>query len=513
MLTREQIQQNIEAMEAQGAPPDDIQGYLDSLRGQVAPSPQTAPPQPQQQPFSLPGQDTAASVSTGFAKGALTTAKNVLDAAAPITKALNLPGQIAEFVTNGRIKAEAPRVTDTFSEQQLKPEGTAEKVGFYGERIAEFVGASPAIRSGQVALKAALSGPGALSAIGRIAGGAAIEGAGFGAVTLAQTADLKEARNSALFAGGLKAITGGLGEAARAFNLPEKLYQRVFKAAYADMAAELRAAGIDNIKRTNPKLYQDLMNAGIIKLRDGKPIVQETLARQALDRGLSGSLKNMSDTTVEGFLKSELQAQQIANTAKSKVGMNEANFLKLFRTIEQEYAEVGFGEMSQKAKVIADTIVASKGKVDVKTALEARRLLDGLRVQSSYKTVPPKLSLSQENLKQLSDVLRGRLNKTPGMGEVMKNYAFYIDAAEALAREAARMGNNQVISIMDAIFAGGGLAGGNVAPALMASFGRRAMTMPSVITNFAQGIQNSGAMTKGGALLKSAFPLLTRQTE
>ena len=38
MLTRDQIIQNINAMEAQGAPQQDIQEYLDSLQGQVAPS-------------------------------------------------------------------------------------------------------------------------------------------------------------------------------------------------------------------------------------------------------------------------------------------------------------------------------------------------------------------------------------------------------------------------------------------------------------------------------------------
>lgn len=455
--------------------------------------------------------DTLGSVSVGSIKETLGTAANIGSAISPrrIATPLNplLAKALPDTSITETIKTHVPGADKLLSKENLTPQGTAEKVGFYGTRIGEALAISSPVKSLETSLKTTLAGAGLLKAAARVTGGAAIEAGAFGGLTLAQTADPKQARNAALFAGGLKAVTGTIGEVARAYRIPEKIYQRIFKATYADMADEMRSAGIDRIRTTNPKLYQDLLDAGIVKLKNGTPIVDETLAKQALDRGLSGSLTSMSDSTVSGLLKSELRAQEIVKNANGTVGMKEANFLKLFRTIQQEYADVGFGETSQQAKQIADAIVRTKGKVDPQTALEARRLLDHLRVASSYKTMPPKLSLSQENLKQLSDVLRGRVNKVPGMSQVMKDYSFYIDAAEALAREAKRQGNNQVISLVDAVLATGGLATGNLSASLPAIVARRLTTMPSVLTNIAQQIQN-GTITTGGALIKGAFPQL-----
>ena len=46
MFTRTQVQQNIDALEKQGAPQNDIQGYLNSLKGQITPDTPTPAPAP-----------------------------------------------------------------------------------------------------------------------------------------------------------------------------------------------------------------------------------------------------------------------------------------------------------------------------------------------------------------------------------------------------------------------------------------------------------------------------------
>lgn len=77
--------------------------------------------------------------ATGVAKGELKTFQGISKLGGTILERLNLPGQIGEFVTKGKIKAPKakPLLTEEF-EERLEPVGTAEKVGHFVERAAEF---------------------------------------------------------------------------------------------------------------------------------------------------------------------------------------------------------------------------------------------------------------------------------------------------------------------------------------------------------------------------------------
>lgn len=434
-------------------------------------------------------QDPVTQAAIGVGKGVASTFQGLGQ--------LVLKGTDALGITKDKSKT-----TLTADPETLKPQGTAQNVGYYGEKAAEFFAPAGLVRKGQAAVDTLIHGSGLLSGAGRVAAKAAIEGGAAGGVNLAQTADFKEAGKTALFAGGLKVATGAAGEIAKAVNLPERLYSTIFKNSFQDMKQELQTVGTKAFQQTDPARFKDLVSKGIIKVGpDGKAVLDETLAKEALDRGLKGSLMNMSNAVVRNKYELEDQVQAIAKHSREVVSIPEKQFASVLTKIATDYKDVGFGEFSTQAAKLAK--VAKTGELSVDDALQARRLLDSLRIRSSFGTAPTHLSLGQDNLKFLSNQLRSRLNSVPGMGDLMKEYSFNIDALEALAKEAARRGNNQVISLIDSILLGGGLAAANPVPNSVLFAAKKLIQNPRTLTAGAQAIKKSGNLTKTGAALKA----------
>lgn len=464
-----------------------------------------------EKPYTL--NDIFNDFSVGVAKGELTTAKNLAKVVKP-SMVLNMfsPALGAVMSSVGSKFDKIPGLHDLFDDEQLKPKGTAEKVGFGTERVAEFMAPAGLIRNGQLAIKAMLSGPGFLRSAGRVAGQAAVEAGGGGAVALAQTGDFKEAAKTGALFGGIKGVTGTGGEIARALKLPERIYSSIFKNTYKDVITELKTAGAAAFQKSHPEEFKALVEMGVIKgAKDGVIQINETIAKQALDRGLKGSLKNMANQTVAGLYRAEAGAKKAAAQAKAAgatVNMTEKQFANVLKEIEATYKDVGFGEFAKKAKTLGNAVKMSKGKVDPETALAIRRLLDGARRAQSFGQPMQKLSLSQQNLKFLADTLRSRVNKVPGMGKAMEDYSFHIEALDHIGKEAARAGNRQIISLLDAVFFGGGAV--SAMPAVGAGLGvaRRILTVPTSATRIAQGIQNSGGLSKTGAVIKGLITSL-----
>ncbi len=161
--------------------------------------------------------------------------------------------------------------------------------------------------------------------------------------------------------------------------------------------------------------------------------------------------------------------------------------LDINEAIEQLAREEGalYKELETEAKQLADKLKETGGMVDGDTALAVRRFLDRMRFASSYDKPVSKLSLTQANFKTLADSARGKLNEIPGMKEVMGKYSFYIDALDALAQEAKRTGNNQVLSLIDSIL----LSGGSPAAGGAMAVTRRLLGAPGLKTKAAQAIQ------------------------
>jgi hypothetical protein len=356
-----------------------------------------------------------------------------------------------------------------------------------------------------------------LGAVTRIGGKAAVQGLAAGSVDLANTGgDLKSAGKTALGAGLIRGSIATAGETARAAKIPEWLYQNIFKNSSKDMLAELKADSIKNLQVTNPEKYNELVKAGIIKSGKGiNPTLNKTLAEKALERGLRGNTQTMANTVVHGALDSESKAQTIAKNYKGTVNLSEPQFTNILKKIASDYEDVGFGEISNQAQTLNDVLKANNGKVSATTALEIRRLLDKARLASSFDRPASSLSMTQSNLKTLADAARKRVNSVPGMSKVMENYAFNIDALEALAKDASRRGNNQIIGLIDSAFLGGGLLSGNAAQGALFGTIRKYAGSPLGLTTLGQVAKNPnlGPKTSAaiGAISKAAGSALGSQ--
>ena len=326
---------------------------------------------------------------------------------------------------------------------------------------------------------------------------ALVEGLGSGAISTLQSGDVKTGTETGLLSGGISALMGAPGAIARSLGIPEKLYSTIFKNNMSSMMQELKSSGTQALEKTNPELFKSLVDSGVVvKATDGTVHVNESLAKQALERGLSGSIENMSNTVVHGLLTSEQKARQIAQNAPALLAVPEKQFGNVFSEIAKDYENVGFGEFAQKAAELQKKF--SAGEIDATSTLEARRLLDGLRIRSSFMP-DTKLSLSQDNLKFLADKLRDRVNKIPGMGEVMKDYSFNIQALESLAKEAVKRGNTNIVSLVEGTLLG---SGSPIGAGIFA--GKKLLNTPAGVTTIGKAIAKPAEVSNVGQAIRGA---------
>lgn len=453
---------------------------------------------PQEKPQSLFGRfsETLGDFSEGFAKGGLQTLQNIGNVVAkPLNTGFNkLLGQ------NQKVG---------LPDKTFETENKAQEIGKTTERIAEFFVPASKIAKTEALITTLSQGMPKLAGIAtRLGGKALVNAAADTAVGTAQTGDLQEGLRIGALGGGIRAGLGAVGEVARAVRLPERMYQTVFKNAKRDMMAEFNTDYLVDLYKNRPHVYKDLAEQGIIKMEDGSPILNTTIAEEALSRGLKGSITSMGKQVAGDLLNNEAQVRTLVKGYKGTVGLEQPQFFNVLREIAEEYRNVGFGEISDQADSLAKIWLDSKGKVDGETALAIRRLLDKARLARSFDVPVTKLSLSQANLKTLADEARKRLNKIPQLEPVMADYSFNIDALEDLAKEGARRGNNQLLSLIDSIFLGTGLAGGQIPQAVtLASIrkyiqsGRGATTVGSMVKNPNASAQTVGAIGAGASLL------------
>jgi hypothetical protein len=433
----------------------------------------------------------------GAVKGALSTVKGLGTIGEKIGTSLGLPV----------LKGQEGFVKGTPEEQalteKLTPSGTAQNVGKGVEQFAEFfIPASKAMKAENLIStlsKGIASKP--ASALTRILGKSVVQGLTTAGVVGAQTGgDVEEMKKTGLIAGLTRGGFATIGEGARAIKLPERFYSTIFKNSYNDMKSQLNSEVISELQKTNPEKYQKLVDAGLVKMQEGVPVIDDTIAKQALDRGLRGSIRNMAKQVISGTQDNEIAAQEIAKTYAGKIDMSEPQFANILKQISEEYDNVGFGEISDEASALARKISGGNGQVDLQTALSIRRLLDKARIARSYDVPANKLSMSQANLKTLADKARERVNAVPEMGSVMKEYAFNIEALETLAKEAARRGNNQALSLIDSLFLSSSFGGERPEVGLAAALARKFFISGQGMTGAGQFLQKETGNVLPGAI-------------
>ncbi len=455
-------------------------------------------------------------VATGVSKGATKTFLGIGEVGQKIQGAV---GKGIDWLTGGYTKLgdtakggifDPTSAAGAKAREIVTPKGLGENLGFGVEQAAEyFIPAGGASKAEKIVTTASKALPGILAPATRIAGKALAQGAPAAGIKFLQSGgDADAALTTGALTGGLRAGMAVVGEGARALHLPEKLYTTVFKNTKTDMLKEIKSNGVENIKKTDPELFELLVKEGAIKTSKGQPIINETLAEEALARGLKGSTKTMADAVVKGTLKSEIAARKAAESYKGTVDLPEEQFQNVLKGLADEYEDVGFGEISKKANELATTLVETKGKLSATQALEVRRFLDKMRVAKSFDSPASKLSLSQANLKTLTDTVRGRVNAIPEMGAAMKNYSFYIDALEALAKEAARRGNNQVVGMIDSILFGTATAVGSPALGAFAAL-RRVAASPGGATAVGSALDKGTVSPALGGLMGAGSAAIT----
>jgi len=440
-------------------------------------------------------------VAVGAAKGFLNTAVHVTN---PIRK---LGNKIGDAVA-GAFGIKTHPVEDIIPETMYTPQNTAEKVGFGGEQVIEFLAPTEFLKEAEIAIDAASKanklGKFTQAAI-RIGSKATAEAAAGATVRAAQTGgNVSETTKAALLFGLTKLGTTVVGETLKATGLPERLYNTVFKSTYDDALNELKTTGLNELKTADPELFKVATERGIIKTTNGQVVLDERLAKEALDRGLKGNLQNMANAVIKGQVKSEVLAQDVAKGYQGTIEVSEPYYYNVLKKIEEKYLDVAGGQFSSEARRFASMIKQTDGQLTGSDALALRRFFDKMRFASSYNADTANLSISQQNFKYLSNELRKRVNSIPGMKNIMKDYAFNIDALEALANEAKRRGNNQVLSLIDSIFFSTGLASGN--PIAGASVGtvRKIINSPYGATTIGSAIEKGGSLSKPGAAVKGA---------
>lgn len=387
-----------------------------------------------------------------------------------------------------------PGLTGEEVNKKLESQNTAQQVGNAAGEIAQFFIPASKVSKAETVINTLTQGlPKVLGSLTRIGGKAAVNAAVDTAVATAQTGDIKQGAEIGALGGGIRAGLGVLGESARAFKIPEALYSRIFKNTKRDMEAEFNSEAIMDLFKNRPHVFDDLVNQGIIKVDGGIPTLNTTMAEDALGRGLKGSIPAMGKQVAGDLLQNESQARTLAQNYKGTVGLTEPQFFNVLREISSEFKNVGFGEISKEADMLAQAWLDGKGQVPGMVGLALRRFLDKARMARSFDVPATKLSMGQQNLKTLADEARKRLNQIPGMQVIMDDYSFNIDALEALAQEGKRRGNNQILGLIDAVFLGGGMAMGDVSSAVTLATLRKYIQSGKGTTMIGSSLKNPNA--------------------
>ena len=329
------------------------------------------------------------------------------------------------------------------------------------------------------------------------------EGAEFAVKTGAQVAtedlgtQIKTAAGSFLLGLALTPVVDAVGAVVKtgiekiSQRLPERLMSTIFKTSEQDLRAEWNS------------------------IAKGKPL-DKTLAREALEQGIFGSSEKMGVYSIKKLGEIEKIVQSSSKASKTAVNVGKEQTKKtieFLKDIGKQY-DGPFSSVGPTAEGLAKEILKSKGNMNPNLVLRVKRFFDALRTNSSF-SQNPSLSLKQEGLKNASNVFRQKLYDA-GFKEAMEQEKIFIEAIEALVKDAAKRNNKNVIGLVDLLAGGGGLVAGGPLSGLSAAVGIRAFQQPTVITNLARGISIIGqglgrASNVVGGIAKPLTQLGTRK--
>lgn len=318
-----------------------------------------------------------------------------------------------------------------------------------------------------------LSNPVARTAVGATTEGAANYGAGYAL----SGGDTQQAKNQALFAGGLKGLFGGIGEVANATKFPQRLMANIYK----------------TDKKTVSNIFNNIDNATVAN-GSKKPI--QKLSDWALSNDISGSLETQAHQVQKILKSSEEQVIKSAEAAKKRITV-EPNLFKLAQKIVEDFQDVGRGEIAQKADQFLRAV--KDNQVNVKDAILFKRLLTNtLQTKSSFNN--PTLS---DNLAYWAEDLTKTINSIDDIGTINKDYSQAMKAREALIKAATSAENRKALGALEAYAIGGGIATGFSIPALLTVGAKRAAQSPRITSKTAKVLKNLPQSSARGSATRS----------
>lgn len=350
------------------------------------------------------------------------------------------------------------------------------KIGQGIGTVAPYVATGGAISNAANVASGLSKGAGILPAAGRVALGAGTEAMGnFGTGYALSGGDVKQAKTQALVAGTLKAGTAAIGETLNAFGFPEGLAGRIFK---TDKKTEMAAL---------------------------KGSTEESLAKQVVDRGISGNTQQVAKQLTDGMAQSEARiSQEFANAGNPKITLEEPQ--KFIAALQNKAEMLRKAGATTEAKGIEFSIKAidpETGQITANNALSLRRFLDGLTYEKSFYTPTEELTAQQAGLKEMSNEIRHQINAIGGTNAAMKDYQFYIKAMDKLSAHAARTKNNDALGLINTFLLGESIANANPVLAT-AGIARKVLNTTTGATKVAQTIKNLPTSSVTGAGVRSA---------
>jgi hypothetical protein len=433
----------------------------------------TAPPpvaEPEEGRFETTARELK-EIGTGMLRGLGSTLTGLGQLTLKGASYLPLPKGIKESIRGGIETGEE------LKETILRPKTFPEKVGFLGEQIGEFL---IPVGAGKISAKALKSifpkiekAPTLVKGITKLSTRGAVTGAEFGGKTVLQTGgNWEEAKKAALIGAvtpfaeaPIKATFKGVTKV-----LPKKLYSQIFKTAKDDLM---------NFYRT---------------LAKEKPI-NPTLAEEVLERGLSGSSKNMAIYSIKKLDTLEAGVDALIKQ-KNLIGAtinitNKKGYIGILNTVKDQFKQGFLSHRSNEAETLIKKLKVIKGNaIPLDIGLRLRRFIDRMRNTSSFR-IDPKLTPRQEEFKTATNDLRKKLADA-GLKDLMNEERVFIEAIDNIVADAVRRDNRRLLSLTDVLLGGGGLASGVPGAGLGAMAGVRAFQRPYTLTGLGQILFRSG---------------------
>jgi hypothetical protein len=297
--------------------------------------------------------------------------------------------------------------TASIDKERLTPRGTAEKVGFGTEQVAEFFIPGGAVSKGTKAIEAATKAakvPRIIKGAANLAGKVGLEGASAAAVTAAQGKSGSEVKKAAVIGGAFGVVAKGA----------EKLLQKAPQTAWSSI---LKRTPTEAAK--NPNLPAQAAKTGLAGASRASILAKAQQRIQSIEVALDDILSESKGKI--GTLKIAPYLDELRNAYRSVPG--EGASLEAIDNVMKDLLKrksLTLAEANELKRSIYGTISKSygKGMLDLPAKTEAQKLIAAGLKREIEKVVPEVKSLNEQQAVyiQVKKAIEKTLARTEGKG-------------------------------------------------------------------------------------------------